>query len=111
MQKSNKPNKKLTLDPDSFNALYSALLYIIGTEATLGETSYSRDAAKVKEQIDRYGRFVEATNSDDSTFIIYYFDKEVLQILKLLALHNAMKSNQPTDYFTALARCKKSQSQ
>ena len=108
MQNVNKPTKKLSLDPDSFNALYSTLLYIIGTESTLGETSYSRDASKLKEQIDRYGRFVEATNPDDSTFIIYYFDKEVVQIVKLFTLHNAMKSNQPTDYFSQLARRKKS---
>ena len=111
MQNTNKPTKKLSLDPDSFNALYSTLLYIIGTETVHGETSYSRDAAKLKEQIDRYGRFVVAANPDDSTFIIYYFDKEVVQILKLFALHNAMKSNQPTDYFTQIARRKKSQSQ
>jgi len=108
MNQSNKPTKKLSLDPDSFNALYSTLLYIIGTESTLGETSYSRDAAKLKKQIDRYGRFIEATNPDDSVFIIYYFDKEVVQLLKLFALHNAMKSNQQTDYFTQLARRKKS---
>jgi hypothetical protein len=104
----NKPTKKLSLPPDLFNALYSVLLYFISTETTFGETSYSQDAAKLKEQIDKYGRFAVAENFDDSQFIIYYFDKEVMMILKLLVMYTAMKSNQQTDYFSQLAGHKKS---
>jgi hypothetical protein len=108
MKKSNKPTKKLALDPDLFNALYATLLYFIGTEATFGETEYSRDATNLKEQIDKYGRFIEATNPDDSTFIIYYFDKEVMQILRIFTMFTAMKLSTAVDYFTQLARRKKS---
>jgi len=104
----NKPTKKLSLPPDLFNALYSTLLYFISTEATFGVTQYSQDAVKLKEQIDKYGRFAVAENPDDSQFIIYYFDKEVMMILKLLTMHTAMKSNQPTDYFSQFAGRKKS---
>jgi hypothetical protein len=108
MSQSNRPTKKLTLSPDQFNALYATLLYFIGTESAVGATEFSRSAAKVKAQIERYGRFAESANPADSAFIIYYFDSEVLQILKLLAMHNAMKSSQSQDYFTQLARQKKS---
>ena len=111
MQKSNRPTKKLTLVPDLFNSLYATLLYFIATEATVGETQFSLEATKLKEQIDKYGRFNEAKNPDDSTFVIYYFDKEVMQIMNLLILQNTMKSSPGEDHFSQLVRLKKLKSQ
>ena len=111
MQKSNRPTKKLTLAPDLFNSLYSTLLYFIATEATIGETQFSIEAAKLKVQIDKYGRFTVAKNPDDSTFTIYYFDKEVMQIMNLLILQSTMKSSPGEDHFSQLARLRKSKSQ
>ena len=110
MQKSSRPTKKLTLAPDLFNSLYATLLYFIATEATIGETQFSLEATKLKEQIDKYGRFNEAKNPDDSQFVIYYYDRELMQVLKLLAMHNRMSKNTPPDYFTQLAWSKKSKS-
>jgi len=103
MTKPNRPTKKLTLAPDLFNSLYSTLLYFIATEATVGETQFSLEATKLKEQIDKYGRFNEAKNPDDNTFVIYYYDRELMQVLKLLAMHNRMSKNTPADYFSQLA--------
>jgi hypothetical protein len=111
MKTTQKPSKKLLLDPEMFNALYSTLLYFIATESSFGETQFSREAVKLKEQIDKYGRFIMCENSEDSTFIIYYFDKEVMQIIHLMILHNAMNSNPGEDHFTQLARHKKSKSE
>ena len=42
MQKQNRPTQKLTISPDLFNALYSSLTYLIGTETTVGVTEFSR---------------------------------------------------------------------
>ena len=103
MQKTNRPTKKLTLAPDLFNSLYSTLLYFIATESTIGETQFSREATKLKEQIDKYGRFAECENPVDSTFVIYYYDREVMQVLKLLAMHNRLSKHTPPDYFSQLA--------
>jgi len=103
-----KPNKKIILSPSLFNSLYSILLFFIATKKTAGETYFSQTAAKLKEQIDKYGIFKESKNADNNLFVIYYFDKEVIQISKLIIMYNNLREIPPADYFTQFIERNKS---
>ena len=107
MNKSNKPTQKLTLAANQFNTLYSILLFFISTEATAGVTQFSQDSAKLKEQIDKFGKFVVKENAADNKFQLHYFDREVVQILKLLIFYNSLRENTTTDYFMRLVQSRK----
>ena len=108
MQKSNNPTKKLSLTANQFNTLYSVLLFFISTEATAGVTQFSQDSAKLKEQIDKYGKFIRRENASDNKFLLNYYDREVVQIMKLLIFYNSLRESQTADHFSRLAHNKKS---
>ena len=103
MTKSNKPTQKLTLSPNLFNSLYSVLLFFVATKATVGETQFSQSATKVKEQIDKFGKFIEKENAESNLFLLNYYDREIVQILKLLIVYNSLREIPTADHFTQLA--------
>ncbi|MDR2532402.1 MAG: hypothetical protein LBC82_06130 [Oscillospiraceae bacterium] len=111
MTKNQKPNKKIVLSPALFNSLYTMLRFFIASEKEAGETTFSKTAIKLKEQIDRYGRFIEKDNTENNMFIIYYFDKEVVQIMKLFVMYTSLRENPSADFFTKICVNKKTQPQ
>jgi hypothetical protein len=111
MIKNQKPNKKIVLSPALFNSLYTMLQFFIASEKEAGETVYSKTATKLKEQIGRYGRFIEKENAENNMFIIYYFDKEVVQFMKLFVMYTNLRENPSADYFTRICTNKKAQPQ
>jgi hypothetical protein len=107
MKKNQRPNKKIILSPDMFNSMYSTLLFFISTKTTAGETWFSQTAEKLKTQIDKYGIFKESENEQNNLFIIYYFDKEVIQIMKLMIMYNRLGENPTADYFKQFCKIRK----
>jgi hypothetical protein len=87
------------------------LRFFIASEKEAGETTFSKIATKLKEQIDRYGRFIEKENTENNMFIIYYFDKEVMQIMKLFVMYTSLRENPSAGYFTKICTEKKAQPQ
>jgi hypothetical protein len=87
------------------------LRFFIASEKEAGETTFSKTATKLKEQIDRYGRFIEKEDEENNMFIIYYFDKEVMQIMKLFVMYTSLRENPIADYFTKICAEKKAQPQ
>jgi hypothetical protein len=102
MTKSKKPDKKLMLSSNLFNSLYSMLLYFIATEQQTGVTEFSKSAAKFKAQIDKYGRFIGSVNPADGTFIIYFFDSEVIQLMRLYNMYILIRELPTADFFTQI---------
>jgi len=111
MSKTNKPDKKLSLTPNLFNSLYSMLLFFIATGKSAGVTEFSKTAAKLKAQIDRYGRFIEKENAENNLFMIYYYDRELMQIINLFNLYNHLRENPSADYFTQICADRKVKAQ
>jgi hypothetical protein len=87
------------------------LRFFIASEKEAGETTFSKTATKLKEQIDKYGRFIEKDNAENNMFIIYYFDKEVMQIMKLFVMYTSLRENPSANYFTKICAEKKIQPQ
>jgi len=102
MTKSKKPDKKLMLSSNLFNSLYGVLLYFIATEQQTGVTEFSKSAAKFKAQIDKYGKFSASSNPTDGTFIIYFFDSEMIQLMRLFNMYNLIRELPTEDYFNQI---------
>jgi len=111
MNQSNRPNKKIVLSADLFNSLYSILVFFIATEKTTGETQFSKTAARFKEQIEKYGIFKGSQHADGNTFIIYYYDREVVQIARLVILYIQLREMPTANYFAEFLEQKKSQTE
>jgi hypothetical protein len=108
MYKNNKPDKKLTLTPSLFNSLYSMLIFFVATESRAGETEFSKNAVRLKAQIERYGKFIESENPENSRFVIHYFDKEVVQLLKLFNMYSLIREVSSANHFEQICADRKS---
>lgn len=66
--------------------------------------SFGADCCRVH---DRYGKFIVAENSENSNITINFYERELLSLLKLLIMKNAMSSSPTANYFSEVYRNKK----
>jgi len=108
---SNRPKIKLFLTRNAFNTFFSMLTFYVASEAQAGETFYSYTSAKLMNQFVKYGNFIEKKNEDDSLFLIYLYENEVMKIMKMYNKYISVHQNLSRDYFSDFKKSNNPQSQ
>jgi len=109
MYKNQKPPLKLFLSKEAFNIFFSMLTFYVASEAQAGETFYSTTAAKLINQFERYGNFVEKRHNRDELFFIYLYENEVMVIMRMYNKYICLHQSPSKDYYAEFARNKKTQ--
>jgi len=78
-----KPHIKLMITRNMFNTLFMMFEFFVASEAQAGETFYSVNANKFMNQFVRFGNFIEKKHESDCLFLIYLYENEVMQMMKM----------------------------
>jgi len=97
---NNKPDTILYLPQELFNTLITMLDYFIAAEDEVGETTQSKQAARLKEKILTHGRAFD--NNGEPNASIYFYGVESAVMMKLLTIYIALGEDPTTDYFAEL---------
>ena len=100
MNKSNKPDIKITLTRELFNSLFTMFAYFKSTESTVGENYYSRSSAKLEVKIARYARFFKSDLGESA--VVYFFTNEITQLTDLYTKYISLREEPDGDYYSRL---------
>jgi hypothetical protein len=99
----NKPDTTLYLPSELFDSLILALDYFISSEKEIGETTQTKQAARLKTKILNHARAFENGGEDNAS--IYFYGVESAVVIKLLTIFiNRGEEKVPTDYFSQLKK-------
>jgi hypothetical protein len=102
MQKTSKPDIKITFTRDLFNSMFTMFDYFKATAAVVGLNYYSRQAEKLSAKIQRYAQFYKGEFSDAAT--VYFFPNEITALTDLFAKYINLREEPDRDYYAEMRR-------
>ena len=105
MNKTNKPDMKITLCRDMFNALFNVFRFFESLEDRFGDSYHVHYSKALKAKIIKYGRLIKGDDGD--LVLLYFFPNEAIQLIAILTTHNAVKDESGEDYFARFVENKK----
>jgi hypothetical protein len=107
MSESKKPHIKLMITREMFNTLFTMFTYFESFEISHGNSYHIHYSKLLKAKIMKYGRLVKAEGGDD--VLLYFFPNEAIQLINILAMYSAVKTDADEHHFNEFLESKKEQ--
>ena len=105
MKKGNKPDIKITFTGELFNSLFAMFTFFESFEVSHGNAYHVHYSKMLRAKIEKYGRLIKGENGD--RVLLHFFPNEVVQLIDIFAMYNAVNLESDVNYFARFVESKK----